>query len=297
MIEEITDLKIKKNAVILVHNYQRPEIQELADHLGDSLELSRKAAGTKAEIIVFCGVKFMAETAKILSPDKKVLLPNRAAACPMAEMTGAEDLKALKKKHPDAMVVTYVNSTADVKAETDVCVTSANAVTVVKNVKADKIIFAPDKNLAAYVQRFTGKTIIPWDGHCYVHSQFMAEDVKKARAAHPDSLIIVHPECPPEVIDLADEVLSTSGMIAFVKQNNASKFIIGTEEGILHRMKKENPDKIFLTLGAPRVCRGMKITRMEDLYRSLLKDQFEIILPDDIMKKARGALERMLRYV
>ena len=297
MIQEILELKKKKNAVILVHNYQRPEIQELADHLGDSLGLSKIAAETNADIIVFCGVRFMAETAKILSPEKKVLLPQPAAGCPMAEMVDAEDLKALKKKYPQARTVTYVNSTAEVKAETDVCCTSANAVTVVKNVPSPEIIFAPDKNLAAYVQRFTDKKIIPWNGTCYVHDQFTAEEVKQAKAAHPESVLMVHPECSPEVIDLADEVLSTSGMVTFVRQNRATRFLVGTEEGMLHRLKRENPEKQFWTPGAAKSCRGMKITHLNDLHQALVREQFEIKLPEQIMKQARGALERMLNYV
>jgi len=297
MIREILRLKKDKNAVILAHNYQRKEIQDLADHLGDSLGLSRIASETKADIIVFSGVKFMAETAKILSPNKKVLLPQQAAGCPMADMADVEDLKALKRKHPDAMIITYVNSTAEVKAETDVCCTSANAVTVVKKVKADKIIFAPDRNLAAYAQRFTEKKIIPWEGYCYVHEQFTPEDVKNAKAAHPEAVVMVHPECPPEVINLADEVFSTSGMITFARQNKAATYIVGTEEGMIYRLQKENPDKTFLSLGAAKMCRGMKVTHLEDLYQSLMKEQFEIRLPENIMSRARGALERMLYYV
>ncbi|MBN2104591.1 quinolinate synthase NadA [bacterium] len=297
MIQEILRLKKEKNAVILVHNYQRKEIQDLADHLGDSLGLSRIASKTEADVIIFCGVKFMAETAKILSPDKKVLLPQQAAGCPMAEMAGVQDLKALKNQHQDAMVITYVNSTAEVKAETDVCCTSANAVTVVKNVKADKIIFAPDKNLAAYVQRFTEKEIIPWDGYCYVHEKFTPEEITKAKAAYPNAVVIVHPECPPDVIDMADEVFSTSGMVTFTRQNEASEFLVGTEEGMLYRLKKESPEKTFFSLGTAKMCRGMKMTHLEDLYQSLLKEQFEITLPEDIMTRARGALERMLYYV
>jgi quinolinate synthase len=297
MIQEIQELKKEKNAVILVHNYQRSEIQELADHLGDSLGLSRIASETHADIIVFCGVRFMAETAKILSPDKKVLLPHQAAGCPMAEMVSAADLKAFKKVHPQAMVVTYVNSTAEAKAETDVCCTSANAITVVKKVPAEEIIFAPDKNLAAYVQRFTDKKIIPWDGYCYVHDQFTAEEVKQARAAHPEAVLIVHPECPPEVIDLADEVLSTSGMVTLARQNLATQFLVGTEEGMLHRLKKENPEKQFWNAGPAKTCRGMKITSLYDLHQALLREQFEINLPEQIMTRARGAIERMLYYV
>ena len=297
MIKEIHQLKKEKNAVLLVHNYQRPEIQDLADHLGDSLGLSRIAADTDADIIMFCGVLFMAETAKILSPEKKVLLPQKDADCPMANMANVKDLKALKAEYPEAMVISYVNSTAEVKAETDVCCTSANAVKVVQNVEADQIIFAPDKNLAAYAQRFTDKQIIPWEGFCYVHDQFTAEEVKKAKAAYPDAVVMVHPECPPAVIDEADAIESTSGMLRYVKETSAKTIIMGTEEAMMYRLQKENPDKKFLTLGPARMCRGMKMTRLEDLHRALLKEQFEITLPEEIMNQARKSLERMLDYV
>ena len=296
MINEIQQLKKEKNAVVLVHNYQRPEIQNLADHLGDSLGLSRIAAKTDADIIVFCGVLFMAETAKILSPDKKVLLPVQNAGCPMADMANVEDLKKLKSRHPDATVITYVNSTADVKAETDVCCTSANAVNVVKNVEADKIIFAPDRNLAAYCQRFTDKQIIPWEGFCYVHDQFTGDEVRAAKAERPDAVVMVHPECPPDVIDAADAVESTSGMIRFARETSAKTIIMGTEEAMRYRLKKENPDKTFLTLGPARMCRGMKMTRLADLHRALKEDQHEITLSTDNMNRARNALERMLDY-
>ena len=293
----IQQLKKKKNAVLLVHNYQRIEIQELADHLGDSLELSKIAAKVHQPIIVFSGVKFMAETAKILSPEKKVLLPRLNAGCPMAEMTDAAGLRQLKAEHPDALVVTYVNSTAEVKAETDVCCTSANAVEVVRNVEADKIIFAPDRNLASWVQRFTDKNIIPWDGYCYVHDQFTPQDVLSAREAHPDAMIMIHPECPKDVADIADEVTSTSGMLKTAKASHIKKIIVGTEEGMLHRLRKENPDKTFLTLGAAKTCRGMKATRIEDVKDALEKEQHEIILPEEIITRSRQALERMLQYV
>lgn len=295
--QTIQQLKKEKDAVLLAHNYQRIEIQELADHLGDSLELSRITAKMHQRMIVFSGVKFMAETAKILSPEKTVLLPRLNAGCPMAEMTDVEGLRALKAKHPEAMVVTYVNSTAEVKAETDVCCTSANAVDVVKNVEADTIIFAPDKNLASWVQRFTDKTIIPWDGYCYVHNQFTVDDVMNARKAHPDAMIMIHPECPKEVADVADEVCSTSGMLRVAQASHIKKIIVGTEEGMLHRLRKENPDKTFLTLGPARMCQGMKATQIEDVQEALEKEQHEIRLSEEIIRKSRQALERMLQYV
>ncbi|MFH1940786.1 MAG: quinolinate synthase NadA [bacterium] len=296
MVAEIFRLKKEKDAVLLVHNYQRGEIQELADYLGDSLGLSQRAAQTSNRMIVFCGVLFMAETAKILSPDKKVLLPRIEAVCPMAEMVDARELRKLKAEHPDAAVVTYVNSTAEVKAESDVCCTSANAVKVVQNIDADEIIFTPDRNLAAYVQRFTEKKIIAWDGYCYVHDRFTKTEVLRAKETHPDAVLIVHPECPPEVIDSADEVLSTSGMIRFVRESPAKKFLIGTEEGILYRMKKENPGKTFYSAGSAKMCRGMKITRLEDLHKAFLKEQHEITVSREIIHRAGTALERMLEY-
>jgi len=297
MRKEILRLKKEKGTVILVHNYQIGEIQDLADFLGDSLGLSREASRISEELIVFCGVTFMAETAKILSPGKKVLLPRKDAECPMAEMVNVEDLKKLKAKHPDAVVVTYVNSTAEVKAESDVCCTSANAVKIVQNIDAEEIIFTPDRNLASYVQRFTKKKIIPWEGFCYVHNQFTREEVIRAKEAHPRALLMVHPECQPEVIDLADKVLSTSGMVKVARESSAREFLVGTEEGMLYRLKKENPDKNFYSAGTAKFCRGMKATRLKDLYKALLEEQYEIILPEDIMNKARMALERMLTYV
>jgi quinolinate synthase len=297
MTNEILRLKKEKNAVLLVHNYQRGEIQDLADFLGDSLGLSKKATQVTGQMIVFCGVKFMAETAKILSPDKKVLLPRADAGCPMARMVDVQGLKDLKKKHPNAVVVTYVNSSAEVKAESDVCCTSANAVKVVQNIKEEEIIFTPDRNLASYVQRFTEKKIIPWEGFCYVHDRFTKEEVMKAKEAHPNAVLVVHPECQPDVVDLADEVLSTSGMILLPRESKAKTFLIGTEEGILYRLKNENPDKMFYSAGAAKMCQGMKVTRLEDLHNSLLEEKYEINVPDGIVGRARIALERMLDYV
>jgi len=297
MKEEILKLKKEKDAVLLVHNYQRGEIQDLADYLGDSLGLSRQAAQVSGQMIVFCGVKFMAETAKILSPDKKVLLPRLDAGCPMAKMVDVQELKELKARHPKATVITYVNSTAEVKAESDVCCTSANAIRVVQNVDADEIIFTPDRNLADYVQRFTRKKIIPWEGYCYVHDRFTEEEVLRAKEAHPDALLMVHPECRPEVIDRADEVLSTSGMVRMAGESSAKTFLVGTEEGMLYRLKTENPEKTFYSAGSAKMCVGMKVTKIEDLYQAFVKEQYVIDIPQDIMDKARTALERMLTYV
>lgn len=295
---EITQLKKEKNAVLLVHNYQKPEIQDIADELGDSLGLSRRAAKTNAEVIVFCGVKFMAETAKILSPQKSVLLPRPEleVGCPMADMVTAPQLKKLKDEHPEAKVVSYVNTNADVKAETDVCCTSSNAVEVVKNIDAEKIIFVPDKNLASYVKRFVTKEIIPWNGFCYVHERITKKEVLKAKEEHPEALLIVHPECRPEVIDLADEVLSTGGIVRKAKESSRNKFLIGTEEGILYRLKKENPQKEFYTAGTPKMCAGMKRPTLQDVYLALKDELNPVEIPEATMKRARKSLEAMLNY-
>jgi len=297
MVEEILHLKKEKGAILLVHNYQRGEIQDLADFLGDSLGLSQKASQVTESSIVFCGVQFMAETAKILSPDKKVLLPNQNAGCPMAKMVDVEGLRTFKEQNPNAMVVTYVNSTADVKAESDVCCTSANAVKVVNNVEADEIIFTPDRNLALWVQRFTDKKIIPWEGYCYVHNRFTKQEVLKAKKSHPGSELIVHPECRPEIIDEADHVLSTSGMVKMARESKTSTFLVGTEEGMLYRLKKENPDKEFYSAGTAKTCRGMKATSLHDLHMALKEQQYEINVPPKIMDRARISLERMLTYI
>jgi len=297
ILEEINKLKKEKNAIILVHNYQRPEIQNIADCLGDSLGLAREAAKTDARIIVFCGVRFMAETAKILSPKKMVLLPRKEAGCPMADMITAEDLRKLKEKHTDAKVVSYVNTNADVKAESDICCTSANAIEVVRNVKAEMIIFAPDKNLAAYCQRFVDKEIIPWNGYCYVHEKIRKEEVRLAKEKFPDALLLVHPECNPSVIVLADEVLSTSGMLNFAKKSDKKRFLIGTEEGLIYRLKKENPEKEFYTAGTAKMCRNMKLTTLNDVYFSLKEERYAIELPEGIIESAQKALMAMLKYV
>ena len=297
IVEEITKLKKEKNAVILVHNYQRPEIQNIADFLGDSLGLAKQAAKTEAKIIVFCGVRFMAETAKILSPKKTVIIPREDAGCPMADMITAEDLRRLKKNYPGAKVVSYVNTNSDVKAESDICCTSANAVKVVKNISAKRIIFTPDKNLAAYCQRFVDKEIIPWNGYCYVHEKIREEEVRLANEKLPDALLLVHPECKPSVIDLADEVLSTSGMVSFAKKSDKKKFLIGTEEGLIYRLKKENPEKEFYTAGTAKMCRNMKLTTLNDVYFSLKEERYAIELPEGIIKSAQKALMAMLKYV
>ena len=294
IVEEITKLKKEKNAVILVHNYQRPEIQNIADFLGDSLGLAKQAAKTEAKIIVFCGVRFMAETAKILSPKKTVIIPREDAGCPMADMITAEDLRRLKKNSPGAKVVSYVNTNADVKAESDICCTSANAVKVVKNISAKRIIFAPDKNLAAYCQRFTDKEIIPWNGCCYVHERITEKEVRLAKEKFPDALLLVHPECKPSVIDLADEVLSTGGMVSFVNKSDKKSFLIGTEKGLIYRLKKENPGKKFYAAGTAKMCRNMKLTTLNDVYLSLKEERYAIELPEGIIESAGKTLTAML---
>ena len=297
IVEEITKLKKEKNAIILVHNYQRSEIQNIADSLGDSLGLAREAAKTDARIIVFCGVRFMAETAKILSPEKKVIIPRKDAGCPMADMVTAEDLRILKEKYPGGKVVSYVNTNADVKAESDICCTSANAINVVRNIKAEKIIFTPDKNLAAYCQRFVDKEIIPWNGYCYVHERIREDEVRLAKKKFPAALLLVHPECNTSVIDLADEVLSTSGMLNFAKKTDKKRFLIGTEEGLIYRLKKENPGKEFYAAGTAKMCRNMKLTTLNDVYFSLKEERYAIELPEEIIKSVQKALEAMLKYV
>jgi quinolinate synthase len=294
IVAEIRRLKEERHAILLVHNYQPDEIQDLADLTGDSLELSRAAATMDGEVIVFCGVDFMAETAAILSPQKTVLLPAEDACCPMAQMISADELRLAKERHPDAAVVCYVNTSADVKAESDICCTSANAVKVVNSVRQDEIIFVPDRNLGQYAQRFTKKKIMPWEGFCIVHDRITPAQVKAARAAHPDALLLVHPECRPEVIDLADHVASTSGIIKEVGNSKAQEFIIGTEVGILHRLVKECPGKTCYPLAPEAVCRNMKKTDLAKVRDSLLTLRPRITVPDDIAARARGAIERML---
>ncbi len=284
----------RRNAIILAHNYQLPEIQDVADFIGDSLELSRKAAETSAETIVFCGVHFMAETAKILSPQKTVLIPDLDAGCPMANMITVEKLREFKAKYPGRPVVAYVNTSAAVKAEVDICCTSANAVKVVESMDADEILFVPDQCLADYVASHTSKKIIPYPGFCPTHHRILPEDVLKQKALHPAALITAHPECTRAVIDLADAVSSTSGMLRIVKESPASEFIIATEQGIIHRMKQENPEKSFYSPTEHTICPNMKKITLEKLAWSLEDNQYPIELPLDIIEKARGSIERML---
>jgi quinolinate synthase len=292
--EEIRQLKEERNAIFLVHNYQPAEIQDIADLMGDSLELSRAAAAMDGEVIVFCGVDFMAETAAILSPQKTVLLPAEDACCPMAQMITGEELKLAKSCHPDAAVVCYVNTTADVKAESDICCTSSNAVKVVNSLTEDTIIFVPDRNLARYAQRFTKKTILPWDGFCIVHDRITPEQVRAAQKAHPGAVVIVHPECRPEVIDLADHVASTSGIIQHVCTSKEEEFIIGTEVGILHRLHRQCLEKRCFPLAEEAVCSNMKKTDLTKIRDALVTLRPRITVPEEIADRARGAIERML---
>jgi quinolinate synthase len=294
LMKEIRKLKEERNAILLVHNYQLPEIQDIADITGDSLELSRAAATREGDVIVFCGVDFMAETAAILSPEKTVLLPAEDACCPMAQMISAGELRLAKERHPDAAVVCYVNTSAEVKAESDICCTSANAVKVVNAVKEDEILFVPDRNLGRYAQRFTKKKILPWEGYCIVHDRIRPEDVASARNAHPDAVVLVHPECRPEVIDRADHVASTSGIIKEVCTSAKREFIIGTEVGILHRLNRECPGKQCWPLAESAVCRNMKKTDLAKVRDSLTTLQPRITVPEDVAVRARGAIERML---
>ena len=294
LIERIKQLKKEKNAVLLAHVYQRPELYKVADFIGDSYGLSKKATETNAEIIVFCGVDFMAESAYILNPEKTVLIPTRQANCPMAAMVDVDGLRQLKQEHPGAAVVSYVNTTAEVKAESDICCTSANAVEVVNSLDEDTVIFVPDSNLASYVMRHTDKTVIPWSGWCYVHRKFSPEELKQAKALHVDAKVLVHPECIPEVVDLADEVFSTTGMINYVKQSPDQTFIIATEVGVVERLRQMFPEKTFYQAPPGGVCLQMKKTTLPLVLEALEKEQFKVTVPEDIRVKAKKALDRML---
>jgi quinolinate synthase len=294
LIERIKELKKEKNAVILAHVYQRPEIYQVADFIGDSYGLSKKATETDADIIVFCGVDFMAESAYILNPEKTVLIPTRLAKCPMAAMVDVAGLKKLKEKHPDAAVVSYVNTTADVKAESDICCTSANAVKVVNSLAENTVIFVPDSNLASYVMRHTDKEVIPWNGWCYVHRQFSPEGIIRTKALHVDAKVLVHPECIPAVVDLADEVFSTSGLVDYVKKSVDKTFIIATEVGVVERLKLLFPEKTFLQAPPEGTCLQMKQTTLALVLDALENEQFKVVVPEDIMVRAEKALDRML---
>jgi len=298
LVVKIKQLKKKRNAVILAHNYQLPEVQDIADFRGDSLELSRIAAKTDAEIIVFCGVYFMAETASILSPDKLVIMPDTSAGCPMANMMNAQELKKLKKAHPGAVVIGYVNTSAEVKAELDYCCTSANAVAVVNALKDKKeIIFVPDKYLADYVSFKSGRKLISWHGFCPTHVKILPEDLAREKKFHPKAKIMVHPECLSSVVSLADAVLSTSQMSKYAAVNPAKEFIVGTEAGLVYRLKQDNPGKEFYPASERAVCPNMKLTTVEKVLWALDELKDEVKVSDIIRKKARLAIERMLAII
>lgn len=295
---KIKELKKKRNAVILVHNYQLPEVQDIADLRGDSLELSRAAAKTDADVIVFCGVHFMAETASILSPQKKVIVPDILAGCPMANMITPEDLRKLKKAHPGAPVVGYVNTSAQVKAELDYCCTSTNAVAVINALSdAKEIIFVPDKYLADYASRKTGRKLISWNGYCPTHVKILPEDIKREKKFHPKAKVIAHPECLPQVVDMADAVLSTSQMVKFAKETDAKEIIVATEAGLIYRLKQDNPTKEFYPASERAVCPNMKRTTQEKVLWALEELKQEVKVPEEVRLRAKKAIDRMLAIV
>ena len=317
-IEEILKLKEQRKAIILSHNYQREEVQDIADFVGDSLELSRTAASMDCNVIVFCGVHFMAESASILSPEKIVLLPELNATCPMAEMIQVQSkrevwksfpgyesqptfvfpheftLRDIKAKYPGVPVVAYVNTTAEVKAESDICCTSANVVKVIDSLPGDTVICIPDKNLSMWAARNSKKKVIAWDGFCHVHDRVTTDDIIKARKEHPDALLMAHPECRIEVLELADQVTSTSGMLRFATASDAKEFIVGTEVGIMHRLKKENPGKLFYPLRKDMICPNMKKTTLDSVLSALKEMKNVIKVPENIRVPAKIALDRML---
>ncbi|MCW3998235.1 MAG: quinolinate synthase NadA [Candidatus Bathyarchaeota archaeon] len=298
MIDKIEKIKKEKKAVILAHNYQRPEIQDIADYIGDSIELSRKAKEEKkAEIIVFAAVDFMAESAAILNPKKRVLLPSLGARCPMAQMLTTDEIKRYKAKYPGAPVVLYVNTLASSKAQCDICCTSANAVEVVNSFDSNTILFGPDRNLADYVSEITGKKLItiPEWGFCPTHVLFQPEDVLVLKMKYPDAVVMVHPECSSEMRKVADFVGSTSKMCKYAKNTDSKTIIVGTERGLLHRLKKENPEKVFLMAYDDAICPNMKLLTLEKIYSSLKNEHYEIKIPKRVAKKARKALERMFK--
>lgn len=292
--ERVADLRRQRNAVILAHNYQNPDVQDIADIVGDSLELSRAAARTDSEVIVFCGVHFMAETAAILSPNRTVLLPDPAAGCPMADMMTVDDLRAMQAEYPGAAVVTYVNSSAAVKAESDICCTSANAIRVCEAIEAEEIIFTPDRWLGTWVARHVAKTFHLAPGYCPTHVRITAADVARAKSEHPNALVMAHPECTSDVVDMADEVLSTSGMVRVARETEAREVIVCTERGLIHRMQKDNPGKVFISPTPRAVCPNMKLITLEKVLWSLEALEPQITVEPAIAERARRAIERMI---
>lgn len=291
----ILQLKKELKAVIVAHNYQHPEVQDIADFLGDSLELSRKTVQVDAEVIVFCGVHFMAETAAILNPDKKVFLAHSTAGCPMADMIDSSEVKKWKERYPKAVVICYVNTTAEVKAECDICCTSANAVKVVESIPEEEVLFIPDENLGLWVAAHTRKRMVLYPGFCITHKRLSAKQVESARNLHPEALVVVHPECTPDVTALADAVLSTSQMIRFCKESSASEFLIGTEMGLIHRLKRENPDKTFHLVSNALICPNMKKTTLDSVVETMQSKLNLIVVPEEIRLKAKRAVDRMLQ--
>ncbi len=318
LVEKIIKLKEKRNAIILAHNYQRDEVQEIADFTGDSLELSRTASEIKCDVIVFAGVNFMAESASILNPDKTVLLTEKNAGCPMADMIHVDTprierksfpgfknpppfifpayytLRDIQAKYPDAPVVSYVNTTADIKAESFICCTSANIIKVIESLPDEIIISVPDRNLSAWAQKHTKKKIISWDGFCHVHERVTVDDISRARKEHPKALIMAHPECRLDVLEMADCVTSTSGMLRYAKSSSEKEFVVGTEIGLMYRLRKENPDKTFYPLRKDMICPNMKMTTLQSVYRALSENTFVVKVPEYIRIPAQKALDRML---
>lgn len=294
LVEKIYALKKERQAVILAHNYQLGEVQEVADFVGDSLELSQKAAKTDSRVIVFCGVHFMAETASILSPDKVVLFPDMQAGCPMADMITADQLIAKKRELPQATVVCYVNTSAAVKAESDVCCTSANAVKVVNSVSTDEVLFIPDQYLGYYVSTKTSKRIHYWPGYCPTHARIRPEEIQRAKAEYPEAVVMVHPECRPETQAVADQILSTGGMVKFVRSTHAREIIVGTEVGFIYRLRKENPEKKFIPVSEQAICPRMKLITLEKILWSLQEMAPEVRVPENIRIRAKKAVDKML---
>ncbi len=298
LVNDILKLKEERRAVILAHNYQIGEVQDMADFVGDSLDLSQQAAKTEAEVILFCGVNFMAETAKILSPNKTVLMPDLNAGCAMANMITLRQLKEMKKKHPGAVVVSYINTTAEIKAETDYCCTSANAVKIVQAIPKEKeIVFIPDKYLGDYTSKVANRKMILWQGYCPTHRRILAEDILKKKALYPRAEVLVHPECTPDVIAMANKVLSTSGICRHAKESSSEEFVIGTEIGILHRLQKENPHKKFYPASVLSDCPSMKLNNLEKILWSLEDMVYDVEVPTDIAQKAKRSIDRMLEIV
>ncbi len=293
LIEKILELKKEKNAVILVHNYQRPEIYEIADFIGDSLDLSVRAKETEADMIVFCGVDFMAEAAKILNPEKRVMIPDRGAKCPMAAMVDIGRLRALKKKHPETEVVCYINTTAETKNESDIVCTSMNAVNIVDSLKGE-IIFVPDRHLGEWVEEKTGRKLVLWPGFCYVHDSVLLGEVEALKKKHPGAEVISHPESPIEILRISDHVCGTGGMIKYARSSKTKEFIIVTEEGMCNRLRREVPGKKFYP--AAGICRNMKKITLEKVYESLRDEKYEVKIPEEVARRARKALERMLEF-